>query len=98
MRSVVVVMADIFFRQMLQVPLIENDHVAKQIATAALQLAMYARRAPGWVLADHAEDESAQFPANTSSSSPVPMPRDPRPIQLETGPMPPNDSVCLNED
>src|SRR5580658_6174764 len=53
----------------------------RNIDAEHLQLAMYARRTPGWVLADHAKDESAQLPANTSSSSPVPMPRDPRPIQ-----------------
>src|ERR1035438_27060 len=59
---------------------------------------MNARRTPGWVLCDHAEDEFAQFPADASSSHADPMPRKPCPIQLEPRPMPANDSLRLDKD
>jgi hypothetical protein len=62
------------------------------------QFPVNAWRTPGWVFRNHANNELAQFPANTSSSSPVSMPRDPRPIQLEPCSMPTNNGFRLDED
>jgi hypothetical protein len=56
------------------------------------------RRAPGGILCNHAEDEVVQLLADASSSHTGPMPREPRPIQLELHLMPANDSLRLDED
>jgi hypothetical protein len=63
-----------------------------------LQFAMNLRRAPNRILRDPAKDEFAHFLADTSSSHAEPMPRQPRPIQLESRPMPADDGLRLNED
>src|ERR1035441_3981337 len=70
----------------------------RNVEAQHLQLSMNSRRAPGRVLGDHAEDQFAQFPAHALSSHAVPMPREPRPIQLESRPMPANDSLRLDEN
>jgi hypothetical protein len=57
-----------------------------------------ARRTPSRILGDHAEDEFAQFPAHTLSSYPVPAPREPGPIQLESRLVPTNNGLRLNEN
>jgi hypothetical protein len=62
------------------------------------QLTVNARSSPGRVLDDHTEDEFAQFFADAFSSHLVPMTRKPRPIQLESCPMPANDGLRLDED
>jgi hypothetical protein len=59
---------------------------------------MNARRTPGRVIGDHTEDEFTQLLANAFSSRESPMPREPRPIQLEPCPVPANDSLRLDED
>jgi len=56
---------------------------SRNIEAKHLQLTIDARRTPGWVLCDHAEDEIAQFPADAFSSNAGLMPRKPRPIQFE---------------
>ena len=66
--------------------------------TKHLQFAMNAWRTPGCIFSDHAEDEVAQFPAHAFSSRMGRLPRDPRPIQLESYPMPANDSLWLDKD
>jgi len=63
-----------------------------------LQLTMNPRRTPGQVLGHHAEDQLTQFPADISSAHTLPMPRQPRPIELESCPVPSNHSVGLYED
>jgi hypothetical protein len=63
-----------------------------------LQLTVDARRSPGRVLGNHAEDQVAQFSADRLPSSTNPMPREPRPVQLESGPMPANDGLRLDEN
>jgi len=62
------------------------------------QLTMNARRTPGRVLGDHAKDQFAQFPADAFSSHAGPMPREPRPVQLEARPMLTNNSHRLNKN
>jgi hypothetical protein len=63
-----------------------------------LQLTMNTRRAPSGVLGNHPEDKSAQFPAHALSSCTAPMSREPRPIQLEPGSMPPHNSFWLHQN
>ena len=62
------------------------------------QFPMNARRTPGRVLGDHAEDELTQFPADTLSSRADSMPRKPRPRQLEPCPVPANNCLRLDQD
>src|SRR5271156_4531984 len=55
---------------------------------------MNARRTPGRVLGDHAEDELADaLPARAP-----PVPREPGPIQLEAGALPSHNCIRLNEN
>ena len=61
-------------------------------------LTVNARRAPGGVVNDHAENEFAQFLADALSSRTVPMPRKPRPVELEPHPMPADNGRRLDED
>ena len=70
----------------------------RNIEAKHLQLSVNARRAPGSVLGDHAEDEFAQFPAHALSSHTVSIPRKPRPVELESRPMPANDGFRLDEN
>jgi len=70
----------------------------RDVEAQHFEFTMNARRAPGRVLCDHAKDEFAQFPVDASSSHASPMPREPRPIQLEPGPMPANNGLRLYED
>ncbi len=70
----------------------------RYIEAQHLQFAMNARRAPGGVLGDHAEDQFTQFLADAFSSSAVTMPREPRPIRLESRLMPANYGVRLDEN
>jgi len=57
-----------------------------------------ARRTPGWILGNHAEDELTQFLADASSSCMFAMPEEPGPAHLEPRAMPAHDSFGLNED
>jgi hypothetical protein len=70
----------------------------REIEAKHFQLSMNAQCTPGRVLADHAKNEFAQFPADTFSPSSGSMPRNPRPIQLEPRSMPTNDSLWLDKD
>ena len=70
----------------------------RDVVAEHLQFAMDARRSPSSVLGHHAEDQLAQFPAHTSSARTLPMPREPRPIQLEPCPVPPDNRLRLDED
>lgn len=63
-----------------------------------LQLAVNARRAPGWIFNDHAKEEIAQLLADTFLSGAIPMPRKPRPVELESCSMPANDGLGLNKN
>ena len=63
-----------------------------------LEFAMNARRTPGGVLRNHAEDEfphsrCGRLPAHAGAAA-----RDPSPIHLETGAVPTHHSVGLHED
>ena len=75
-----------------------QDGSLRNVEAQHLQLTVNAWRTPGGVLGDHAEDEFAQFSAYALSSRPVPMPREPRPIQLESRLMPANDGLRLDEN
>jgi len=60
------------------------------------QLSVNARRAPGRILGDHTEDE---FPQSRQTHF-LPTrfdPRKPRPVELESCPMPANDGLRLDE-
>jgi len=70
----------------------------RDIESEYLQLAVNARPSPHRVLRDHAEDELAQFLVDAPSSRAGPMPREPRPVQLEPGAMPADDGLWLDED
>ncbi|MGD0734483.1 MAG: hypothetical protein ABR976_05020 [Terracidiphilus sp.] len=65
----------------------------RNIEAKYIQFAVNARRTPGCVLGNHAENEIAQLPAGALSSHTDSMSRKPSPIQLEPCPRPPND--CL---
>ena len=70
----------------------------RNVEAKHFQFTVNSRRAPSRVLGNHAENEITQFLADASFSHPDPMPREPRPIQLEPLPVPANDSLRLNED
>jgi hypothetical protein len=70
----------------------------RDVEAKNFQLSMNAGCAPSRILCKHAENEFAQFPADTFSSHLDPVPRKPRPIQFEPSPVPANDSLRLNEN
>ena len=70
----------------------------RSVEAQHLQLTVNARRAPSGILRDHAKDQFAQFLTDALSSHAGPMVREPRPIQLETRPMPANDCLRLDEE
>src|ERR1017187_5123385 len=70
----------------------------RNIEAEHLQFAVDAWRTPSSVLCHDAEDEFAQFPTHTSSTRSSAMPRDPLPVQLETGAMPANNCLWLHEN
>lgn len=51
-----------------------------KIETQHIQLAMNARRVPGWILRHHAEDEFAKLSADALPTRRNPVSREPRPI------------------
>ena len=59
---------------------------------------MNPRRAPRWVFRNHAEDEFAEFNANSLPARANWMSREPAPIQLEAGPVPSHYGLRLNEN
>src|SRR5271156_6203876 len=59
---------------------------------------MNARRAPGWVLGHHAEDEPAEFHADTLSAGANLIPREPTPVHLESGTVPSHHGFRLDEN
>ncbi|MGA2654017.1 MAG: hypothetical protein ABSF28_26145 [Terracidiphilus sp.] len=70
----------------------------RDIEAEHFQLAMNARRAPSSVLGDHSEDDLAQFSADALPACPSLMPRDPRPIQFETGSVPSRNRLRLDKN
>ena len=70
----------------------------RNIEAKHLQFAVNPWCAPGRVVGDHSEDEVAQLLAHALSSHPVPMPREPRPVELESIPMPTNNGLWLDEN
>jgi hypothetical protein len=74
-----------------------QDRSLRDVEAEDLQLAMNARSAPGWVFSHHAEDEFAQFPAHASPAYTSAMPREPLPVQLESGPMPTDNRLRPHE-
>lgn len=59
------------------------------------QFCMNSRGTPSRVLCDHAKDEFAQLLTDAFSSHTNPIPREPRPIQLEPGSVPTSDCFRL---
>jgi hypothetical protein len=70
----------------------------RNIEAEHLQLTVNARRTPGRVFADHAEDQLAQFQPDALSSYTSSTPGEPRPIHLETYPMPAHNSFRSDEN
>jgi hypothetical protein len=62
-----------------------------------LQLPVNARRAPGRVLGNDPEDEVAQFLAHALPARTISMPREPRPVQFESGAVPADYRLWLDE-
>ena len=62
------------------------------------EFAMDARRTPGRVLDNHAEDKFTHFFSDAFSSRSISTPREPRPIQLESRLVPAHDSPRLDEN
>src|SRR6266851_9044583 len=75
-----------------------QDRSLRDVEAEHLQLAMNMRSAPGWVFSHHAEDEFAQFPAHASPACTSTMPREPLPVQLESGPMPTDNRLRPHEN
>jgi len=86
------------FRTSRRFPHPAQDRSLRNAEAEHLQLAMNARRTPCRILGNHAEDEFAQFFGNAFSSCAFPMPRKPRPIQLEPSSVPANHSLRLYEN
>ena len=70
----------------------------RNIESKHFQFPVNARRTPCGVFGHHADDEFAPSFAHAFSSHAGPMPRKPRPIQLEPCAMPANDALRLDED
>ena len=68
------------------------------IETKHFQFSVNAWCAPSSVVSDHAKDEIAQFPADAFSPHASSMPRNPGPIHLESGSVPANNGLWLEED
>jgi len=62
------------------------------------QLAVDARNVPSWVLGNHAEDELAQVYADALPARSRSVSRKPCPIRFESGTVPANDCLRLDED
>src|ERR1035441_7444332 len=67
----------------------------RYIEAEHLQFAMNPRRSPRPVLGHHTKDQLAQILTHASSARTFPMPREPRPIQLEPCPVPPDNRLRL---
>lgn len=63
-----------------------------------LQFTMNPRRIPSRVVANHAKNQFARFPADASSPDVSLMPREPRPVQLEPSTVAANDGLRLDEN
>jgi len=72
-----------------------QDSSSRNAEAKHRQLAVNAWSASSWVLGNHTTDEFAQLEVNTFSSGRSLMSREPRPIQLEHGPVPANDGFGL---
>jgi hypothetical protein len=82
----------------MDLPHAARDRCFRDVEAEHLQLAMNARSAPGWVFSHHAEDEFGQFPAHASPACTSPMPGEPLPVQLESGPMPTDNRLRPHEN
>ena len=75
-----------------------QDGSLRNIEAKHDQLAVDAWSTPGWVLGNHAEDEFAQFRADSLTTWANAMPREPSPIRSESGSVPANDRLRLDEN
>jgi hypothetical protein len=75
-----------------------QDGSLRNIEAKHGQLAVNAWSTPGRVLCYHAEDEFAQFDADTFPARANSMPRKPCPIDFESGLMPSHNSFRLNQN
>src|ERR1700680_3444478 len=75
-----------------------RDTPFREIETQLEQFAVNARRSPGWILGNHAEDQGANLFADTLPSSYVADSGDPRPIQTKSRSMPVHDGSRSDQD
>ncbi len=62
------------------------------------QFSMNARSTPGGILIHHTENQLAQFLAGSLSAEDLSMVRNPIPVQEESGPMPPHNSLGSDDN
>src|ERR1039457_5114949 len=70
----------------------------RDIKAKHLYLPMNAWCTPGRILSHHTKNKLAEFLAHTSSTGSAVMPREPCPIQFESGSMPTNDRLRSHEN
>jgi hypothetical protein len=81
-----------------RIPHPAQDGPFRNVEAKHLQFAMNPWRAPRWIVRNHAEDEFAEFTADALPARANGMPREPGPIQLETGPVPAHNGLRLDEN
>jgi hypothetical protein len=67
-----------------------RDRGFREVEAQLEQLAVNARRSPGWILSSHAEDQGPNLFAHTLSASPLSSSGEPFPIKPKASPMPTN--------
>src|ERR1700680_2576692 len=75
-----------------------RDTPFREIETQLEQFAVNARRSPGWILGNHAEDQGANLFADTLPSSYLADSGDPRPIKTKSRSMPVHDGSRSDQD
>jgi len=75
-----------------------RDTPFRELETQLEQLAVNARRSPGWILSNHTEDQGANLFADTLPSSYLVDSGDPRPIQTKSRSMPVHDGSRSDQD
>jgi hypothetical protein len=68
------------------------------IVAKHFQFTTNSRRTPCRIPRECAKDQFSQFPADTFSAHMFPMPREPRPVELESCSMAAKNNIWLDED
>jgi len=75
-----------------------GDRSLRDIKAEHVKLAMDARCSPGWILANHSEDQLSNLLGCLPSSNPIPDSGDQLPIRTKTNPVPPDHRFRRDED